>query len=259
MKRIVTAGVALICLSLSSHALAAHPLATDDAGTNGANRYQMETSAEFASDKEDGIKDEWRSIGLAVCGGLTDTLDLSIGVPYSWQTVKNNGATLLDNDGLNDLSVALKWRFLEAGKASFALKPAVTFPTGDYDKGLGAGRPAYSATLISTFTFDPVAIHVNAGYTLQQHKPADKAGSRDNLWNVSLAGAVEVMKRLQLVAEAGAATNGDKSDSTWPTFATGGLIYLARDSLDLSAGVKVGLNAPENDTAILAALTFKFP
>jgi len=259
MKRTLTTVVTVLSLSLTLPAFAAHPLATDDAGTNGKMKFQVEASAEFAWDRQDSVKSDSQAIGLAVSAGLLDNLDLSLAYPYTWQRETDNSATVLENSGLNDLTMALKWRFLELGPASFALKPAITFPTGDYGRSLGAGRPAYGATLISTVEFKPVAIHANAGYTHQKYTAADKDYNRENLWNLSLAGAVEVMNGLQLVAEVGAATNGDRASTVWPAFMTGGVIYSAFDYMDLSMGVKGGLNSPETDIALLTGITFKFP
>jgi hypothetical protein len=92
-----------------------------------------------------------------------------------------------------------------------------------------------------------------------KYTDADKNGSRENLWSMSLAGGVEVMKGLQVVAEIGTATNDDKTSATWPAFMTGGVIYSVIDNLDLSLGVKGGLNAAETDVALLTGITFKFP
>ncbi|MEI6209089.1 MAG: transporter [Desulfuromonadales bacterium] len=248
-----------LCLLCAAPAFAAHPLATDDAGTNGRMKFQVETSAEFAWDKRDSITADSQSVGLVVSAGLLDTLDVFVAFPITWQQVKDNGEKLLDNGGLNDLSMSLKWRFLELGPASLAIKPAVTFPTGDYNRSLGSGRPAYGVTLISTVEFKPIAVHANMGYTLQKYTDADKSANRESIWNFSLAGTFEVMHRLQLVAEIGTATNPDKASTIWPTFMTGGIIYSAFDSLDLSLGVKGGLNSPETDIALLTGLTFKFP
>lgn len=259
MKRILSAVVTVVCLSLTLPAFAAHPLATEDTGTNGKMKFQVETSAEFAWDKQDNIKSDSQKFNLAVSAGLLDSLDLSLASPYTWQQVKDNGTTVLDNNGFNDITLALKWRFLELGPASFAIKPAITLPSGDYDRGLGAGRPAYGVTLISTAEFKPVAIHANVGYTLQRYTDADRDASREDIWNLSLAGTYEVMKGLQLVAEVGATTNGDRASDVWPVFMTGGVIYSAREWLDLSLGVKGGLNTPETDVALLTGLTFKFP
>jgi hypothetical protein len=263
MKRILSAVVAVACLSLSLPAFAAHPLATDDAGTTGKMKFQVETSADFAWDKQDTVKSDSQVFNLSATAGLLDSVDLVIGTSYTWQNFTDSGSTLLNNSGINDLSLEIKWRFLELGPASFAIKPAVVFPTGDYDRSLGAGRAAYGATLISTVEFKelsmPVALHANAGYTYQDVLESNKDTARKDIWSFSLAGNVEVMKGLQLVAEVGTASNPESGNAVWPTFITGGAIYSAFEWLDLSLGVKGGLTTPETDITMLAGLTFKFP
>lgn len=259
----VFASLVVSCLLLSSNAFAAYPLFTDDAGTTGSMKFQVETSAEFGWDKENehGLTEtsSYQRLNVAVTAGILDTLDLSACYPYTWQKIEDSSGNRLDNSGLNDLSLALKWRFLEIGPVSLAIKPAITFPSGNRDRSLGAGQAAYGATLISTVEFKPLTIHGNIGYTRQKYTDADKDGSRENLWNVSLAGTVEIMKGLQVVVEVGAASDPDKSGTTWPAFMAGGLIYAAGDHLDLSLGVKGGVNAPATDIALLTGITVKIP
>ena len=250
MKNLLVTLLTVSCLSLPSLAFAAHPLATDDAGTTGMKKFQVETSAEFGWDKENvngvNTKVNSQSLNVGITAGLLDSLDLVLSLPFSWQQIKEDGVKRYDNGGLNDLSLDLKWRFLEIGQASFAFKPSITFPSGDYNRGLGTGRPAYGVTLISTVEFKAVAVHANVGYTYHKYTDADKDCNRENLWSMSLAGDIEVMKGLQVVAEIGAATNDDKTSTTWPAFMTGGVIYSVIDNLDLSLGVKGGLNAARN-------------
>ena len=257
------AACCMLTLCLTAPAQAALPLATDDTGTQGRLKFQLETGAEFGWDREtsNGIttRKDSQSLNETVTAGLIDPLDLIVTLPFSWQQVRVNDQKAYDDGGLNDLSLALKWRFLELGPASLAIKPAVTFPSGDNSRGLGAARPGYGATLISTVEFKPVAVHANIGYTHQNYTEADKEANRENLWNLSLATAVEVMKGLQIVAEIATATNGDKTSTTWPTFMTGGVIYSVIDNLDLSLGVKGGLNAPATDIALLTGVTVRFP
>lgn len=263
MKKLLTVLLAVYSLTSATLAFAAHPLATDDAGTTGRLKFQVETSVEFGREKETtgGIitKSDSQALNISITGGLFDSLDLVISFPFSWQQVKENGLKKYDNGGLNDLSMALKWRFLEIGPASFAVKPSITFPSGDYNRGLGAGRPAYGATLISTVEFKPVALHANVGYTHQKHTDADSDSMRESLWNFSLAGSVEVVKNVQVVAEIGTASNGDRRSATWPVFMTGGVIYSVIENLDLSLGGKGDLTTVETDIALLAGVTFKFP
>jgi hypothetical protein len=263
MKKLLPTVVTVLCVSFSLPSFAALPLATDDTGTQGIMKFQVETGAEFGWDREaehgDTTKSNSQTITVAVTAGVLDSLDLVLSYPFTWQKIEDSTGNRLDNSGLNDLSLALKWRFLELGPASFAFKPSITFPTANRDRRLGNGRPAYGATLVSTVEFKPVAIHANVGYTNQRYTDADRDGSRENLWNLSIAGAVEVMKGLQVVAEVGTATNPDKSSAIWPTFITGGVIYSALDNLDLSLGAKGGLNSPETDIALLTGITFRFP
>jgi len=140
-----------------------------------------------------------------------------------------------------------------------ALKPSLTFPTASRDRNLGVGRASYGATLISTVELKPVAVHANIGYTNQKYTDADMDGSREHLWFLSLASSVEVLKGLQLATEVVTTTNPDKTNSTWPAYITGGLIYSAVDNLDLSLGLKGALTSPATDMAFLTGVTIKFP
>ena len=263
MKKTLASLLACSCLLLSSPAFAAHPLATDDAGTTGKMKFQAEAGAEFGWDKEteQGIttKANNQVLNVALTAGIVDTIDLVVSYPYTWQRIEDNAGNKLENNGPNDLSLEVKWRFLELGPASFAIKPSITFPTGNSDRGLGAGKVAYGGTLISSAEFKPVSVHANIGYTNQKYTDIDRDGSREHLWNLSLAGAAEVLEGLQLVAEVGAATNPDRASATWPAFMAGGAIYSVSESLDVSLGVKGALTTPEADITVLTGLTFKFP
>jgi hypothetical protein len=253
----------MMTLCMAAPAFAAHPLTTDDTGTQGILKFQVETNAEFGWDRETapGIttKSNSQTLNVAVTAGILNTLDLAVSYPYTCQQTEDSSGSRIDNSGLNDLSLALKWRFAELGPASIAIKPSITFPTASRDRNLGAGRAGYGATLISTAEFRPVTLHANIGYTNQKYTDIDKDGSREHLWCFSLAGTVEVLKGLQLVAEVGAATNPDRRSPAWPTFITGGMIYSILDKLDFDLGIKGGLNAPATDIALLTGLTVRFP
>ena len=112
--------------------LCAHPLATDDTGTAGMGKFQLETSAEFGWDKESehGTRttSNYQTLNVALTAGLLDSLDLVLSYPYTWQHIEVNNTVTTDNSGLNDLTLDLKWRILELGPASLAIKPSITFP-----------------------------------------------------------------------------------------------------------------------------------
>ena len=267
MRRSFLNTTGLICFATlllsTTPALAAQPLVTDDTGTMGIMKLQLESGAEFGWDRQssNGVTTNapYQSLNIAMTAGMLDSLDLVLTLPFSWQQVEVNGLKTYDNGGLNDLSLALKWRFLELGPASFALKPCFTIPSGDYNRGLGNGRPAYGTTLISTVELKPVTISANAGYTFQKYTDTDKYIYRENLWNLSLSGTVEIVKGLQAVAEIGTTTNINSARATWPVFITGGFIYTVLDHLDIDAGVKGGLNGPAPDLAVMAGFTLRVP
>lgn len=259
MRKLVLLMLCLGVLLSPLPALALHPLATDDAGTMGMLKFQAELVGEFSWDKDDGVSTRQQQLGLTLTAGLLDSLDLVVDVPLQWQQVKDGGQTLLDNGGLTDMTLALKWRMLELGPVSFAIKPSLTLPSGDHDKGLGNARSAYGATLISSFELKPVAIHANVGYTRQNYTDADRRESREDLISLSLATVLSISKDLQLLAEVGATTNDDNSNSVWPAFMTAGVSYAVIDNLAVSLGARWALNKPEADIALLTGLTFSFP
>jgi hypothetical protein len=263
MKRTLITLLTLWSLSLSAAVYAANPLATDDTGTQGRMKLQAETNAEFGWDRDSGngttVRADSQALNAVITAGVVDPLDLILAFPFSWQQVTDNGMKTYDHGGLNDISLALKWRFMEIGPASLAIRPTVTFPSGDFSRGLGNGRPAYGATLISTVEYKPATFSANVGYTHQKYTDAGRDVSRENLWNLSLAGTIEVLTGLQFAAEIGTASNASKASSDWPAFVTGGVIYSVIDNLDLSLGIKVGLSSPETDLTLLPGISFKFP
>lgn len=254
-RLVVVLGIVLLPMS----AFALQPLSTDDAATMGMAKFQLEVSSEFNWEKANGIRTNQQQLGLTLTAGLLDSLDLVVGVPFRWQQVKDDLLTYRDNGGITDMSLALKWRMLELGPVALAIKPTVTIPTGDLDKGLGAARMAYGATLISTVDLKPLSIHANVGYTKQLRTEAARINSREDLVNLSVAGVFEATKKLQLMAELGTASYTDYSNKNWASFMTAGVSYAVIDNLAVSLGARWGLTKAANDIAALAGLTFTFP
>lgn len=265
MKRV--AGVVLqagaVVMFTAGAALAAHPLATDDTGTQGKGKFQLEVVGEYTYDSEGSgankVRENAGALESVFSAGLIDNIDLVVAVPYEWSRVKVGGVVDGDTDGLGDVTLELKWRFFEKEGFSLALKPSVTLPSGNVDKGLGAGKVGYGATLIASHEFDPFAVHVNLGYAHSEFKlQEDKEANRRDIWSASVAVTVNVMENLQLVANVGLETSGDKESDTPPAFFIGGAIYSLTDYLDLDLGFKVGLTRPEADFGVLAGVAVRF-
>ena len=261
VKRVLPVITAVVLTS--GAAFAAHPLITDDTGTQGQGKFQLEVNGEYGRDKEnlDGVEIRENAAGLetVISRGLTDTIDLVVAVPWAWSRVKEDGVVVSDENGLGDVGLELKWRFLEYKGFSLALKPGLTLPTGNENRGLGNGKVSYGATMVASQELEPFTFHLNIAYTHNEFKlDLDKEANRRDIWHASLATTYQVLDDLQLVANVGMESNGDRGNNTWPAFVLGGAIYSLSENLDLDLGVKGGLNKQESDLAFLAGVAWRF-
>lgn len=252
-----------IMIFAAGAAFGAHPLMTDDTGTNGKGKFQVELTGEFSYDAEKTygitVKERGYEAGVSISAGLLDRLDMVCGLPYQWTKSEEDGVTVTDEDGLSDMGVELKWRFFEQEGLSFAFKPGVTIPAGDEEKGLGTGKAGYGLTFIATQEMAPFIFHMNLGYAYNEYKlREDEESSEKNLWRISMAGVYEFSNHFQIVANMGAEKNPDKESSTEPAFALIGMIYSITPDLDVDLGFKAGLSSTETDAAFLTGLTMRF-
>ncbi len=250
---------AVIALVLSSSAFAAHPLITDDAGTQGRGNWQLEFIGEYGIDKEKGATEKGFQAPTVpfVSYGLSNAVDIVLGLPYESINTKQAGNTTAVR-GITDASIEVKARFYEKNGLSLAFKPGVRLPTGNEEKGLGTGKVSYNAFVIASRQVESWAFHFNVGYARNEYKlQADKEANRKDLWHISVAAEAEVAKNFKLVANVGMERNPDKTSNTHPAFGLGGFIYSVTEKIDLDLGIKRGLNRAETDYSLLAGITWR--
>lgn len=250
--RIIVFPTVLSVFIYATNAFATHPLISDDTGTQGKGKIQIELNGEHGTDKEDGVTEKTTKIAGAFTYGIINSLDLIAGIPYLFNSTKADGETCREK-GISDASFETKWRFTEIGHFSFAVKPGISLPTGDYKKGLGSGKVGYSGFIINTINIEPLVFHFNLGYIRNENK----LGEENNLWHFSGACEYSVVKNLRIVANIGIEKNADPDASENPAYVIGGVIYSVIDDLDLDAGLKFGLNKPAVDYSILVGTTIK--
>jgi len=257
-KNIVIAllGVFLLC---EAPAFAAHPLITDDPNTQGKGKFQVEVNGQTSvDDRTDatGTRSEVRDTALAtvLSYGATKDVDLIIGALYRDYIVKENGTRASAENGYSDVVIEVKWRFFEKDGFALALKPGVILPSGNEQKGLGAGKAGYGAFLIGSKELEPFTVLVNVGYVRNENKLAEQV----DLWHLSAAVIYKATEDLQLVANIGQATNTDKSVDRYPAFVLAGAIYAISERFDIDFGVKLGLNDVETDVIYLAGIALRF-
>ena len=240
-------------LLFTQFSYAAHPLITDDTGTAGKGKMELEVGTEYGHDDEEGVKENSFEIVPVLTYGIMDNVDIEIAFPYLYTRTKEAGTTDKES-GFSDVEIDLKWRFYEKDGLSFAIRPLVSFPTGDDEKGLGTGKVTYSLLLFVTKEISPWAFDLNLGYARSENK----LDERENIWHASLATRYEAKENLVVVGDIGLETNPDKESDTPPAYLLGGIIYTVLENIDVDFAVKGGLTDTEVDYALLAGMTFRF-
>ena len=232
---------------------AAIPLVTDDTGTQGKGKFQLELFGEYAHDKQESVTNKDGAFSTTLTYGIADPVDIILTIPYqSWHSDDSGSKT--NEGGLSDLAIETKWRFYEKEGLSFALKPGFTIPTGDDKKDLGNGKMTYYLYFITSKEVNPWSFHLNLAYIRNENKEDD----RKDIWHASLASTIDVMKNLKLVGDIGVESNPERSSSNPPAYIIGGLIYSTIENFDIGLGLKGGLTKSEADIAVRGGITWRF-
>jgi hypothetical protein len=243
----------LACYLFPTVSQAAHPLITEDTGTQGKDRFQLELTTEHGYRGEDHAAEHERRFAATFSHGVRDNLDVIFTLPYQRVSPQANGG-IETHSGISDVGVDIKWRFLENDTLNMALKPGITFPTGDEAVGLGSGKSAYSLYLVTTIEPEPWALHLHLGY-LRHRNVADE---REGIWHTSLGGWREVGKKLKIAGDIGANANADKSSDNDTAFLIVGVIYSINPDFDVDVGIRKGLTNPETDYTLLGGVALRF-
>jgi hypothetical protein len=235
-----------LMLAGMQYAMAAHPLVTDDTGTQGAGNNQLEINSDHVTARNG----ESQNVGdVTYTRGLMDTVDVFADQPLSVSAPR----------GIGDTSLGLKWRFLEDGNTSMAFKPSVSMANANEEKGFGSGRNNLTALLILSQNFGAWDFHYNLGLETNRFKSPDmQSVNRRSLWQASAAATYAVTPTLKAVADIGVKRNADVGEKKNPAYALTGLIYSPTKLVDLDAGIRFGLNEASIRNQVGAGLTFHF-
>jgi long-subunit fatty acid transport protein len=251
----------------SSLSWAAHPFITDDTGTQGKGNWQLELQGDFLRDDRTagGVeqKNKLNTYTSVLSYGVLENLDVQVGVGYLSTRASENGITLADESGMSDSTLELKWRFYETNDFSLGLKPVVTLPTGNEDRGLGSGKTSWGVSLLATYEAEPWTFLGNVAYSRARFKDAQTAAeSRSDLWRVSGGAAYALSDEVKLVGELGLRSNESRNDAFLPDstsqFGMLGVIYSPTKKIDLDMGFRKNFNRAEFDKAYLLGATFRW-
>jgi hypothetical protein len=222
--------------------------AYEDADTAGQGKVELELATERASN-DSGDTVNWETMAT-VTYGLAEALDISVTVPH----LVNKADGVDTESGLGDMALGLKWRFLDADALKMALAAEITAPTGDDDKGLGAGRANYGAMLIAAYELGDVTLFANAGYRYNDNR----ADERKQIWQTAVAAEYKFSEQWAVNTELAQERNADRSVSRNPAIWGVGFTFTPSDLLDIDVGYQHGLNDEADDHVVSAGLTFHF-
>jgi len=231
---------ALAAVLFASGAYGAHPLNTEDTGTQGKGGWQLEVNGERNEDQS--LKGAQAAAVLSY--GAAETIDLQFGVP--WQ---DTGA----ERGAGDLVAALKWKFWEQGPWSAGLRGAVTAPTGDEDRGLGNGKPTWAALLIGQYEGERWIFLAHAGY----RRNSNTFGDRESISEISAAALYKATAQLKLLVDANRTTNPDPQSDQKIRQMVLGAIWSPSKDMDLDIGFRSG-NDAAIERAVMAGITLRW-
>jgi hypothetical protein len=245
--------VALVAAAFGTKVQAAHPLLTEDSGTQGQGNAQLELTLDAFRDRLAGVQIRGMQAGAVFSYGVADPADLQLGLPYlRVREDEDARRTLLS--GISDVSLDLKWRFFERGALSLGFKPGITLPTGDEKKCLGAGRVTWGALLIGSYEPGPLAFHSHIGYRYYDNV----VDLKTSLWHFSVASTWQVAESLKLVADLSRDSNPVPGFSTPLDYLIVGAIWSLRKNLDLDLGYRHGASGPALDRGLLAGATLRW-
>jgi hypothetical protein len=245
-SRIPAPALAAVALAIAPGCRAAHPLQTEDTGTQGSGNVEIENGLQRtrAGDGSLFLYQPQVSIGVAT------TFDAI--VQPAWTRVDTGGPQGHATSGLGDTNADFKWRFLGVDPWSLAVRAGLELPTAQHGLGLPHGELAAHALLAATWDATPTQVHANLGVN---HDPSF---SRTTTGMVSAAVMQAVGDRFILTADSTVAQSPDAARHGWPGTILGGAIWTLRPGLDLDAGWQASFHLAPATHAWLAGLTWRF-
>ena len=255
-----TLAVALLLTMSATSSWAFQPLLTDDTGTQGRGENQLEFS--FSDDRveQSGVAYSSRVAPLTYTRGLSETLDISLGVNHTHLNSDAFGTDFVSGNG--NPSVGLKWRFYEneASKTSLAMKAELGLAVSRAQEalGLGNGRGYYTVTaiLMQETSFGAILLNLVSS----QVRYSDTVANPDaSLLRVSLAPVWQLNDQWKLALDVGNTTQtaaGQKSDIG---FVEIGAVYSPGKDVDIALGF-ISRKDPDNasNTGITGGVTWRF-
>jgi hypothetical protein len=246
--RNLSMAVALALAVAAPAAFAAHPLQTEDTGTQGAGNLELENGLSRA--RYDGSTLTLYQPQLSI--GLAPTVDAILQPSIE-------GLRLHDQppqSGRGDTNLDVKWRFWGSDPLSLAIRTGVALATSQHGFGLTHGTHAEHGLIAFTWDHSPTTVHANIGVTYVPRAPATPA--RRMMTGVSAALMQQVDEHLILTMDGSFGQSPNPHKASWPGTLLAGAIWTARPGLDIDLGWQRSIDDRPVTRTWLAGLTWRF-
>jgi hypothetical protein len=236
-------------LTLPGLALGFEPLNTDDAGTVGAGRNQIEqyfisinrngggsqTTDLITPGEEYAGRTDAKAYPFTYTRGLSDNIEASFSSTYYNQPSGNYSK-------FANYVFGAKWRVYENEKNGYALaiKPTLVLPASKKQQvnGIGLSATNYGINLIASKYWQELEIHLNASYMRSPYNTNYSIGQTDeanrtNIFLVSFAPVVKVYRNLKLALDIGTSTNPPTSEQSISYYTLVAGIYSVDENIDI--------------------------
>jgi hypothetical protein len=230
LRQILTNVLLGICILLMTTgvAFAAHPLVTDDPGSNGKGGFLVELNTAYL------ITDEVFVFAPVFTYGILDNLDVVLRLETDFNMFADPG---LD----------VKWRFYEGEILSAAVKPSISIPfQQDFDANLYMMfsqkiiQKSEKDTSAASGDFQGFTVHENIGYGIS------------GALHLSMAVCIEPVEKFSIVANVGT------EDTFNSLFVIGGIIIGITDNINYDIGVQHDFTGRTGAWSLLNGLSFGF-
>ena len=234
---------------ISFPAFAGHPLVSEDSSLLGPGRIQFEWSVDHLRSRDS--RESLKSGSISYTTGLLDQTDLFVSLSHTWDAESGG-------NGVSDTVMGAKILILSRDSLAVALKPQLSLPSGNEEKGLGNGRTSFAFTLIGSYNVNGHEFHLNLGFDRNHFKLlSDIEDKRRTIRRASIAMVSEVDDKTRFLLDFGIADHALRSDGGHPAFTVIGFSQEVYKDIEWDIGIKLPINSYERDSQFGFGLTLR--
>jgi hypothetical protein len=229
---------------------AAHPLISEDTGTQGSGKTELElgTATTHVADAR------VRELDPQLSYGVLDNLDAILRPSVFWLTGSAADAAGRRH-GLGSTALDVKWRAAGEGPWTFGMRGGLDLPTAQ--QGLGAQSVGEHVLAMATYDSEPLMGTVNLAYAHAARDPAVPLLRRDVV-RASAGALLNVSEDVRLAGDLALYNSSDSTERGWLAVGVIGFIARLPWGFDVDAGYQFALNARAPTGAWLLGATVRW-